>query len=101
MSSMSINGYNDVTQPQPIDRCAWYLRVSTPRQKLEHQREHVVRYCDSRSIDIPAELRFEDKEKRHKSAKREQFQRLLDVVRSGSVDWIIICSFDRWGIADV
>jgi hypothetical protein len=48
---MSINGINDVTQPQSIDRCAWYLRVSSPRQKLEHQREHVVRYCEGRSVD--------------------------------------------------
>ena len=34
----------DFARPQAIDRCAWYLRVSTPKQKLEHQREHVLRF---------------------------------------------------------
>jgi DNA invertase Pin-like site-specific DNA recombinase/DNA-binding transcriptional MerR regulator len=87
--------------PQPIDRCAWYLRVSTPKQKLEHQREHVARFCDQTSIIVPDEFRFEDKEKRHKSAKRHDFQRLLDAVSARRLDWIIICSFDRWGVADV
>jgi DNA invertase Pin-like site-specific DNA recombinase len=87
--------------PQAIERCAWYLRVSTPRQKLEHQREHVEWFCRSADIHIPEVYRFEDKEKRHKAAKRAEFQRLLDTVRQGRLDWIIICSFDRWGVADV
>ena len=87
--------------PQAVDRCAWYLRVSTPRQKLEHQREHVARFCEHHRIHVPDDARFEDKEARHKSAKREGFQRLLDAVRGGRLDWILICSFDRWGIADV
>lgn len=89
------------TGPQPVDRCAWYLRVSTPKQKLEHQREHVVRYCDQACIGVPEEFRFEDKEKRHKSQKRHDFQRLLDAVTARRLDWILICSFDRWGVADV
>lgn len=88
-------------RPQPVDRCAWYLRISTPKQKLEHQREHVYRFCQDSDIRIPTEMQFEDAEKRHKSAKRQAFQRLLNVVRAGQVDWIIICSFDRWGVADV
>ena len=46
----------DFSQPQAIDRCAWYLRVSTPKQKLEHQREHVLRYCQDGSINIPGSL---------------------------------------------
>jgi DNA invertase Pin-like site-specific DNA recombinase len=91
---------NDFGYPQTGDRCAYYGRVSTPRQKLEHQREHVLRWCESHSIHIPEDLRYEDKEKRHKSAKREEFQRLLQLCRSGKIDWIIICSFDRWGVAD-
>lgn len=91
----------DPARPQPTDRCAWYLRVSTPRQKLEHQREHVLRDCEQHAIHIPDEMRFEDQEKRHRSAKRQDFQRLLEVVKAGRLDWIIICSFDRWGVADV
>jgi DNA invertase Pin-like site-specific DNA recombinase len=91
----------DPSRPQPVDRCAWYLRVSTPKQKLEHQQEHVARYCETAGLRVPDEFRFEDKEKRHKSAKRVEFQRLLDAVKAGRVDWILICSFDRWGVADV
>lgn len=98
---MSIEPTIDTGKPQPGDRCAWYLRVSTPKQKLEHQREHVLRACEEYAIDVPGEMRFEDKEKRHKSAKRQDFQRLLDTVKAGRLDWILICSFDRWGVADV
>ena len=86
--------------PQAFDRCAYYGRVSTPRQKLEHQREHVFRWCEQHGVQIPEHLRFEDKEKRHRSDKREDFQRLLEVCRRGELDWIVICSFDRWGVAD-
>jgi len=57
--------------------------VSTPKQKLEHQREHVVRYCEQAGIDVPPDFRFEDKKKRHKSDKRRDFQRLRDA--SGTV----------------
>src|ERR1022692_4687752 len=78
---------NDVNRPQASDRCAWYLRVSTPKQKLEHQREHVARYCEQDRIVVPETMKFEDKEKRHKSAKRQDFQRLLDCVRAGQLDW--------------
>lgn len=91
----------DLARPQAVDRCAWYLRVSTPRQKLEHQREHVLRFCEEQRIHIPDDMRFEDKEKRHKSAKRQDFQRLFHAAKAGQLDWIIICSFDRWGVADV
>lgn len=98
---MSTQLLTNALGPQPVDRCAWYLRVSTPKQKLEHQREHVVRFCDQTSINVPDEFRFEDKEKRHKSAKRHDFQRLLDAVTARRLDWILICSFDRWGVADV
>lgn len=87
--------------PQADDRVAWYLRVSTPKQKLEHQREHVIRFCEQYGITIPADHKFEDKEARHRSAKRADFQRLLNLVRTGHLDWIVICSFDRWGVADV
>lgn len=92
---------SDFAKPQAADRCAWYLRVSTPRQKLEHQREHVLRFCEQQTIQIPDDMRFEDKEKRHKSAKRQEFQRLIGFVKAGQIDWIVICSFDRWGVADV
>ena len=98
---MAPNYHSISDRPQPIERCAWYLQVSTPKQKLDQQREHVLRYCEQDGIYIPEHLRFEDKEKRHKSEKRQDFQRLLETVKSRQLDWIIICSFDRWGVADV
>jgi DNA invertase Pin-like site-specific DNA recombinase len=91
----------DLTRPQAIDRSGWYLRVSTPKQKLEHQREHVLRFCEANGINVPLAMRYEDKEKRHRADKRQDFQRLLATVKAGQLDWIIICSFDRWGVADV
>src|SRR5262245_25438300 len=91
----------DPDRPSPDDRVAYYGRVSTPRQKLEHQREHVLRWAEQSGILLSPEMRFEDKEKRHKSGKRAEFQGLLDLCRQGRVDWIVICSFDRWGVADV
>lgn len=92
---------NNLELPKKNSRCAYYGRVSTPKQKLEHQREHVIRFCEANAIRLPNDLMFEDKEKRHKAEKREAFQRLLEVCRQGRLDWIIICSFDRWGVADV
>lgn len=88
-------------EPTPQDRVGYYGRVSTRRQKLEHQREVVDRYFDERKIVVPGEVRLEDKEKRHKSQKREAFQRLLDMCRRGKLDWIVVAAFDRWGVADV
>jgi len=60
-----------------------------------------VRFAEQAAVDFPAEYRFEDMEKRHKSEKRREFQRLLAVVKARKLDWIVICSFDRWGVADV
>lgn len=87
--------------PKPRDSCAFYGRVSTKKQKLEHQREFVNRFLDQEGIHIPPALYFEDKEKRHKSAERENFQRLLQIARGGKLEWIIIASFERWGVANV
>lgn len=87
--------------PKPGDACVFYGRVSTKKQKLEHQREFVDRWLDQEGIHIPKHWYFEDKEKRHKSAERENFQRLLELARTGEIEWIIIASFERWGVANV
>lgn len=88
-------------RPMPGDRCASYARVSTPKQKLEHQLEHIERFCKEAEITIPNHYRFEDKLERHKSDKREQFQELLELVRQDKLDWIIVAAMDRWGVANV
>lgn len=88
-------------EPSARRRCAFYGRVSQPSQKLEHQRSAVFRYCEAKGIEIPPNLRFEDKGgRRHKSEKREAFQRLLTECRAGKLDWVLIAAFDRWGVKD-
>lgn len=90
-----------MNSPQAFDRCAYLGRVSQPRQKLEHQRDCVQRFCQATGINIPPSLMFEDKERRHKQATDgEAFKRLMALVRARAIDWIIIASFDRWGIKD-
>jgi predicted site-specific integrase-resolvase len=88
-------------RPMPGQAVAFYARVSTSKQKLEHQREMVDRWLDHEGIHVPPEMRFEDKEKRHKSEVRQGFQRLLDLAKAGKVDWIVVACFDRWGVATV
>ncbi len=88
-------------RPLPGQAVAYYGRVSTPKQKLEHQRMAVKQWVDAEGLTIPPHLWYEDKEKRHKSAARENFQRLLDVARQGKIEWIIVACFDRWGVANV
>lgn len=88
-------------RPQPIDRCAYLGRVSQPRQKLEHQRESVLRFAETESIRLPREVWFEDKVRRHKMlSDGENFTRLMELVKARQLDWIIIATFDRWGIED-
>ena len=101
IQSMWLSKGPQVDEPSPKERVAYYGRVSTRRQKLEHQRELVDRYFEERGIVIRDDLRFEDKEKRHKSEKRQGFQRLLDLCRQGKIDWIVIAAFDRWGISNI
>ena len=101
--------------PIPGERIAYFGRVSTPKQKLEHHWETVERWLLRNGLQIPAEWRFEDKIRRHEAAsmfrdwdkrklnpsrKRYRFDALMELVEAKQLDWIIIASFDRWGIAD-
>jgi hypothetical protein len=100
--------------PQPDDRIAYFGRVSTPKQKLEHQWETVSRWAERHDLDIPEERRFEIKVRRHEAAamfkewdkrkdkprKASRFDDLMALVEAGGIDWIVIATFDRWGISD-
>lgn len=101
--------------PQSGERIAYFGRVSTPKQKLEHHWETVERWATRKEIVIPQELRFEDKVRRHEAAsmfrdwekrklnasrKRYRFDALMELVEARALDWIVIASFDRWGITD-
>lgn len=88
--------------PQPSDRVAFYGRVSQPKQKLEHQIELGESWAKASGISIPPHLWFTDKGgRRHKSEKREAFQRLLATAEAGKIDWVVVAMFDRWGVKDV
>lgn len=88
--------------PQPTDRIALLCRVSTPKQKLEHQREAILRFAEQNKLVIPQSMHFEDKVRRHKQlSEGTNFKRLMALVEARQVDWIIIATFDRWGITDI
>ena len=59
------------------------------------------RFFDEEGLHVPQHLWFTDKERRHKSEKREDFQRVLSLVENGALDWIAIATFDRWGVKDI
>ncbi len=87
--------------PQPSDRIAYLGRVSTPKQKLEHQREAVFRFAELHELSIPPDRVFEDKVRRHKQVSEgENFARLMALVQARQLDWVVIATFDRWGISD-
>jgi hypothetical protein len=88
-----------MNRPCSTDRCAYLGRVSTPRQKIEHQRESVLRFAEVGRIRLPPVLWFEDHVRRHKMLDEgERFQDLMKLVRARKLDWIIVATFDRWGI---
>ena len=87
--------------PQPTDRIAYLGRVSTPKQKLEHQREAVFRFAEQYRLNIPPDRVFEDKVRRHKQGSEgENFARLMALVKARQLDWVVIATFDRWGISN-
>lgn len=88
--------------PQPNDRIAYLGRVSTPKQKLEHQRAAVLRFAEDNRLIIPKDLIFEDKVRRHKQeSEGQEFGRLMKLVEARKIDWVIIATFDRWGISNM
>ena len=88
--------------PQPTDAVAYYARVSQPKQKLEQQWTIVDTWLKQQGIEIDDHLKYEDKGyRRHEAAIRPAFQRLLNYAAEGRLDWVVIASFDRWGVGDV
>ncbi len=102
-------------KPKPGDRIAYFGRVSTPKQKLEHHWEQVENWLLRNSLSVEPIQRFEDKIRRHESAsffrdwedrklksdrRRYRFDELMMLVEARKLDWILISSFDRWGIKE-
>jgi DNA invertase Pin-like site-specific DNA recombinase len=78
-------------------RGAVYLRCSSDLQESQSQREEVQRWLDKHGLTARWYTDDEGRNSRHKSEKREQFQRLMDDVRLGMVDWIVVDAQDRMG----
>lgn len=100
-------------KPHEGDRIAYFGRVSSPKQRLEHHWEPVERWATANGLVIPEGQRFEDKIRRHESAsffqdwdkrkrnagrKEYRFDAMMRLVEAGELDWIVISNFDRWGI---
>jgi len=71
-----------------------YLRCSTDAQDTLRQHEAIER------SGIKIDRWFEDHESRDKAHKRRDFQRLLQAVRAGQVDTIVVAALDRFGVKD-
>ena len=52
-------------RPKPGDRIAYFGRVSTPKQKLEHHWEQVENWLTRNGLNVEPNRRFEDKIRRH------------------------------------
>jgi Recombinase zinc beta ribbon domain/Resolvase, N terminal domain len=102
-------------KPGPGDRIAYFGRVSTPKQKLEHHWEQAEHWLNRNDLTVDPSRRFEDKIRRHESAsffrdwdqrrlkadrRRYRFDELMTLVEARKLDWILISSFDRWGIKE-
>lgn len=83
--------------PTPI---AYYLRKSDNKSDLARQRDLILAWCGTHDVSVPDRLRFEDTGSRDKSQKREQFQKMLEMVRRGEIGTVLIQSFERFGIED-
>jgi len=78
-------------------RGAVYLRVSTDFQESASQREQVQRWLDKHTLAARWYVDDEGRNSRHKSEKREQFQRLMDDIALGLYDWVAVDAQDRIG----
>jgi hypothetical protein len=50
MGTMNVH---DRPGPQPGDRIAYLGRVPSPKQKLEHQGEAVLKFAEDNGLDLP------------------------------------------------
>ncbi len=74
-----------------------YQRVSTELQAngIDAQTNEIKRYCDYKNIQL--DKSFVDFGISGKNFNREQFQEMIELVKQGLVDEIIITELARWG----
>lgn len=83
-------------------RGAAYVRVSHgEKQDPQRQRDAILAWAANRKLTITRW--YEDTEGRNPrdmASRREQFQALLSDIQAGELDWVVVDSQDRWGVAD-
>lgn len=71
------------------------FRVSTDQQDTDRQQADIARW--ERQHAVVATYTFEDKESRLLSEQRPDFQRMMRLVESGGLNWVVIQTTDRLG----
>lgn len=90
-----------VTKTYAVLRVAIYIRVSTEEQvkfgiSLAAQEEYLVRYANEQGYKIVNIYRDEGCSARKPVSKRPVMLELLEDVKAGKIDKILITKFDRW-----
>ncbi|ELZ56241.1 MULTISPECIES: recombinase family protein [Halorubrum] len=74
---------------------ACYVRSSTEKQTVEHQYDDIDEWADQRDLD-PAEIdRYVDLAQSGGDPGREQFEELIDAMRAGRYDYVVIWEISR------
>ena len=77
---------------------AVYIRVSTDDQDTARQYHATAEWLGRHGVDVRDEHRFEDKGwARSEARRRPEFNRMLDLVDKGRIQWIVVDSQDRFG----
>ena len=84
------------------NRGAAYIRVSHgEKQDPERQRESIRAWTAKRGLAVSAwHEDVKGRNPRDKAEGRREFQRLIQDVQAGRVDWIVVDSQDRFGVRD-
>ncbi len=83
-------------------RGAAYVRISLGEDEdsSETQRTAIKEWAERHGIKIGTWYQdIEGRNSRHKADQREQFQRMLKDIKAGRLDWVVVRSQDRFGVA--
>ncbi|MFO0851648.1 MAG: recombinase family protein [Gemmataceae bacterium] len=72
-----------------------YVRISTDQQEKASQVSNIKRWLASKGLTV--RIWYEDIGSRHEAYKRPEFKLLMQAVRAGQIDWIVVDSKDRFG----
>lgn len=89
------------TEHEKIIRAALYPRVSTEEQvlrgdSLTAQEEELLRFAEAHGMKVVGIYRDEGNSARKPALKRKVMMELLDDVKAGKIDRILVTKLDRW-----